>query len=188
MAISTESGETLWTAPLSGLAQPETLAIHKDGVFVQIGNSVVCLDKASGKETWVYEAAAEKKGGADPKKGPQARNKKRKPAAGTWSGGHGRHVLVVSDGVVLCNLPEGLVAVSAKEGKKLWHGRGGSGFKAPLDLFVIDGKVWTGDHPGDPAPPPIDDFNVVRDLHTGKVTSTNDTSVHLQSQRFYRAS
>ena len=33
--------------------------------------------------------------------------------------------VIVSDGVVLCNLSEGLVAVSVKDGKKLWSARGG---------------------------------------------------------------
>jgi len=90
-------------------------------------------------------------------------------------------VMVVADGVVLCNLPEGLVAVSVRNGEELWTAPGGLGFHAPLDAFVINGSVWTGHHPGDPAPPPVDDFNVIRDLHTGKVQSTNDVSVNLQS-------
>jgi outer membrane protein assembly factor BamB len=174
VAINPQSGKTRWTADLAGLAQPETLAIHGDSVLVQIGDSVVCLAKASGKKRWVYE------GGNKPgtQKDKPARGKKPK---GGRAGGYGRHVLVVSDGVVLCNLLEGLVAISVKDGEKLWSGPGGLGFKAPLDLFVIDGKVWTGHHPGDPAPPPFGDFNVVRDLHTGKIKSKNTTSVDLQT-------
>jgi len=186
VAIDPTAGRTLWTADFAGPAQPETLAAWENSVFIQIDNRVVCLDKASGEQRWAYDggkkAAAEKKVVADPKKGKRASDKKKKkPAGGGWKGGYGRHVLVVSDGVVLCNLAEGLVAVSVKEGKKLWTAPGGLGFRAPLDVFVINGSVWTGHHPGDPAPPPFNDFNEVRDLYTGEIKSTNDVSVNLQS-------
>jgi outer membrane protein assembly factor BamB len=127
-----------------------------------------------GKVRWVYANSAD--AGTEKTEGNE-----RKGPGGDWRGGYGRHVLVVADGVVLCNLREGLVALSTKKGEKLWTAPGGLGFHAPLDVFVINGLVWTGHHPGDPAPPPVDDFNVARDLHTGEVVSTNEVSVNLQT-------
>ena len=96
--------------------------------------------------------------------------------------GYGTNVLVVSDGVVLCNLSQGLVALSAKDGKRLWGYKKGAGFHAPMDVFVIDSLVWPGSHPKDSvAPPPVDDFSVALDLHTGAVRKTNNVMVDLQT-------
>ncbi|MHC4250377.1 MAG: outer membrane protein assembly factor BamB family protein, partial [Planctomycetota bacterium] len=75
-----------------------------------------------------------------------------------------------------------LVAISADDGSKLWETKGGGGFHAPMDVFVIDGRVWLGDHPRDSvAPPPVNDFNVARDLRTGKVSRKNQIMVDLQT-------
>jgi len=60
-----------------------------------------------------------------------------------------------------------IMAFSAKTGKKLWTAPCHEGFNVPVDLFVIDGKVYSGvlawgRQPG---------ITQVYDLHTGKVVA-----------------
>jgi len=162
VVVDVASGKTAWQwDATTGTPCPETLASDGSGVYVQVGDGVVCLDLATGKQRWTF--------------GTPSGVKK------TFSG-YGRYVLVVSDGVVLCNLKNALAAINAKSGKRLWEASGGQGFHAPLDVFVIDGTVWTGNHPRDSvAPPPVDDFSRALDLHTGKVKSTNAIMVDLQT-------
>jgi outer membrane protein assembly factor BamB len=162
VCVDVDSGDTLWQWDAGELSpKPETLASDGDGVYVQVGDAVLCLDLQSGKERWTFGTPG----------GP-----------GKPHRGFGRYVLVVADGVVLCNLKNQLTAIDAKTGKKLWETAGGMGFHAPLDVFVIDGTVWTGNHPRDSvAPPPVDDFSRGLDLRTGKVKATNTVMVDLQS-------
>ncbi len=170
VAIDTESGQTIWeVADLGGQPMPETLATDGENVCIQIDGKVLCLSLASGAQRWTFETE-------------EKRETRRK-----FAPGFGTHVLVMSDHVVLCELSGEVVALSIRDGKKLWSCAGGQGFHAPLDLFVIDGIVWTGNHPldsGPPhfsSPPPVDDFSVGRDLHTGKVKFRNSVMVDLQS-------
>lgn len=176
VAVNTEAGQTLWTAELSGNACPETMATDGGGVFIQVDNRVVCFNRVSGKQRWVFGAGDSTAG----RQGAMPFPKNRGKSGGGV--GFGKHVLVVSDSVVLCNLAEGLTAISAENGTKLWSAPGGQGFHAPLDVFIINGVVWTGNHPSDStAPPPVHDFSVARDLHTGEIKSTNTVMVDLQS-------
>ncbi len=74
------------------------------------------------------------------------------------------------------------MALSADGGAKLWETKAGGGFHAPVDIFVIDGLVWMGDHPRDSvAPPPVNDFSAPRDLRTGEVRKKNQIMVDLQT-------
>ncbi|MHC4401892.1 MAG: outer membrane protein assembly factor BamB family protein [Planctomycetota bacterium] len=165
VAIDTESGEALWQyAVLHGRPMPETLASDGKHVCIQVHNGVVCLDLASGKQRWSYGNV-------------QSQNRAQQRPTG-----FGRYVLVISSNVVLCNLAGELTAISIKDGEKLWSCEGGQGFHAPLDVFVIDGIVWTGNHPKDSvSPPPVDDFSAGRDLLTGEVKYRNQVMVDLQS-------
>lgn len=165
VAIDVQSGRTLWEyAEFRGFPMPETLASDGESVCIQVDRSVVCLDLESGERRWSYGDV-------------QSSNKAKKPPTG-----FGRHVLVISAGVVLCNLAEELTAISIEDGEKLWSCRGGQGFHAPMDLFVIDGIVWTGSHPEDSvSPPPVDDFSIGRVLRTGEVKHRNSVMVDLQS-------
>lgn len=164
VAIDVETGQTAWTwTDPEAAPMPETLAADGERAYLQSGGSAVCLDLATGDVRWrCGEPKGEKPRGA--------------------RSGFGRHVLVVSDGVVLCNLAGELTAIDAMTGKKLWKATGGNGFHAPMDVFVIDGVVWTGIHPQDSvSPPPVNDFSEGRDLRTGKVLSTNTDMVDLQT-------
>ncbi len=163
VATKAQSGEKLWDwTDEKATPMPETLASDGRQAYVQSGGSVVCLDLKTGKPQWRYgDAGSERRGSRS---------------------GYGRHVLLVADGVVLCNLGRQLVAISARTGEKLWQTAGGMGFHAPMDVFVIDGVVWQGMHPRDSvAPPPVDDFSTGRDLHTGKVVRENTVMVDLQT-------
>ncbi len=162
VAVKADTGKKLWQWTASGAnPMPETLASDGKRVVFQAGSGVVCLDVASGKRLWVH-------GKPSPIK--------RKPLT------FGVYTLVVADGVVLCKLGGKLVALSAEDGKTLWACDAGGGFHAPLDVFVIDGKVWLGDHTEDSvSPPPVTDFNLARDVHTGEVLSRNAVMVDLQT-------
>ncbi len=163
VAIDTATGKKLWRwADDEATPMPETLAADETRAYIQSGGSTVCFDLQTGDVKWRYgDVGAEKRGRRI---------------------GFGKHVLVVSDGVVLCNLARTLVAIDAATGKKLWSITGGTGFHAPMDIFVINGVVWTGIHPQDSiSPSPVNDFSAGRDLRTGKVISKNTVMVDLQT-------
>ena len=161
VAVNVDSGEQMWEWASPATLMPETLASDGKQVYVQVNNSVICLDLNSGKEAWRFGDPGTKKAALR---------------------GYGKHVLVVSDGVVLCNLNKKLTAISAKNGEKIWEAEGGAGFHAPMDIFVIDDVVWTGDHPRDSvAPPPVKDFSKGYSLHTGAVMGENTVMVDLQT-------
>lgn len=163
MAMKAETGEKLWewSEPNSNLL-PETLGSDGRKVYVQVGESVVCLDLNSGEKLWTS--------------GEWRKIQRRKNVT------YGKHTLVVTDGVVLCKLSGMLTALSAEKGQKLWECKAGGGFHSPLDIFVIDGLVWQGLHvSGSVAPAPVHDFSEGRDLHTGEVKRTNTIMVDLQT-------
>ncbi len=164
LAIDTEKGKTLWQWPcVDGKVMPETLGSDGSRVFLQIDQSVSCLDLKSGDLLWQY--------------GQRQPNAKRSPRMA-----FGQSTLVIADEVVLCNLNNRLTAISAGTGKLLWDCKGGMGFHAPMDVFVINGLVWRGSHVKDSvAPPPTEDFSEGRDLHTGKVIKTNTVAADLQT-------
>jgi len=163
VAVKTDTGRTLWRWSDPNLhLMPETLGSDGKKVYIQAGEGVVCLDLIKGEKEWT--AGECQKG--------RPRNKVT----------FGKHTLVVVDGVVLCKLSNKLTALSADDGHKLWECEAGSGFHAPLDVFVIDGLVWRGSHVKDSvSPPPVRDFNEGLDLHTGEIKRTNTIMVDLQT-------
>ena len=179
VALDVNSGKELWTWSGTGL-MTETLGSDGQNAYFQAGQGVMALDMKSGRKVWAYgDVPAEKvaKAGADKKPGKAKPRKRRGGGAG-----YGKYVLVVSDGVVLCNLSKELTAISAKTGKRLWGYKRGAGFHAPMDVFVIDGLVWTGSHPRDSiSPPPVEDFSAALDLQTGEIKKKNNIMVDLQT-------
>ena len=162
VAVDTKTGKKLWSWAEGQLVpMPETLAADDTRAYFQVNSAVVCLDLRTGKELWTHGEIGTKK---------------------HVQRGYGKNVLVVADGVVLCNLANQLTAIDAATGKSLWSMPGGTGFHAPMDVFVIDGLVYTGIHPQDSvSPPPVHDFAQVRDLRTGQVVSENTIMVDLQT-------
>ncbi len=163
LAIDTETGKTLWEwSDPEANPMPETLASDGNNAYIQIGESVTCLDLKSGENKWTVRE--------------EQKNKKRSKLT------YGLHTLVVVNDVVLCNLSRKLTALSAETGEMLWECQAGGGFHSPLDIFVINGLVWQGLHVSDSvAPPPVQDFSEGRDLYTGEVKRSNNIMVDLQT-------
>jgi len=173
VAVNVDSGKQLWEWAAPSTLMPETLASDGNQAYVQVDSRVVCLNLKTGKEAWRFGEPGTQNSKTNPKHKGKARPRLQ---------GYGKYTLVVSEGVVLCNLDKQLTAISAKDGKKLWEAKGGAGFHSPMDIFVINGVVWTGDHPSDSvAPPPVNDFSRAYSLHTGAVMGENTVMVDLQT-------
>jgi len=170
--VDAESGELVWKKEDSDAAGvlPLTLIVSNGRVFFHNSENLIALDAASGERLWqarctsiLYRYA--------------------------WL----TPTLVAKDGVVLSadrtadapvdtggenatetewrvsadhKLTDGEIkAFSAESGELLWTAPCHEGFNSPVDLFVIDGKVWSGvlawkKQPG---------ITKVYDLHTGEL-------------------
>ena len=174
-AVNAESGKLVWKKEDSEVKHilPLTLAVNDGKLFFQNVDNLVALKAASGKVVWRA-------------KRPAIRHRY------AWL----TPTLVVEDGIVLSadRSPQSpvdtggpdktqiewrvsanhiltggdIMAFSAKTGKQLWTAPCHEGFNSPVDLFVANGKVWSGilawgKQPG---------ITKVYDLHTGKVVAT----------------
>ncbi|MEA3226943.1 MAG: PQQ-binding-like beta-propeller repeat protein, partial [Planctomycetota bacterium] len=168
--VNAESGKLVWKkddSEVTGIL-PLTLIVNDGQVFFQNENRLIALKGQSGDVLWRAER-------------PAVRHRY------AWL----TPTLVVKDGVVLsadrsADLPVDtgnpdmaqtewrvsanhilepgdIMAFSAKTGKKLWTAPTHEGFNAPADVFVIDGKVWSGVLAWGKQPGITD----VYDLHTG---------------------
>ena len=156
-AIRADTGKVLWTMRKRVL--PLTLSADAKHAVFHDGQSVVCLDGKTGKQTWRSD--------------PVARAKEIKSFYGP--------ILVLYKDVVLfsgggtAGMQTGswytsgkdtLTAMSAADGKVLWTAyHPPSGYRSPEDLLVADGLVWTGETTSGRA---VGVFTG-RDPHTGKV-------------------
>jgi len=173
--VNAESGKLVWKKKDSETTHilPLTLIVNDGQVFFQNENYLVALRARSGDVLWQAER-------------PAVRHRY------AWL----TPTVVATDGVVLSAdrshlspvdtggqdktqiewrvsanhiLTGGeIMAFSAKTGKKLWTAPCHEGFNSPVDLFVVNGKVWSGilawgKQPG---------ITKVYDLHTGKVVAT----------------
>ena len=195
IACDAGSGEILWRdkddrAPAA--IMPATMAVAEDRLCFQTTTHVVCLDTDSGDELWRAER-------------PVATSRF------SWS----TPTLVIQDGVVISGdrLPDDnvgsppekgsrwimdshhqtrkqpgeIVAFSLKTGAKLWDAPAFENYTIPMDIFVMDGVVWTGDirarrHPG---------VTTGRSLRTGRVVSQLPRNnklynLHMGHNRCYR--
>jgi len=162
-AINTKTGEHLWTwLAVDAFPRPETLASDGERAYIQVADGILAFQLATGKVAWVYGDV----------------NKKQRHELN-----FGIYTLVVADNVVLCNLSGTLIALKADTGEKLWQRRTAEhGFHEPLDIFVIDGLVWTGtNRPDSVAPPAVGDFDQGLDLHTGEVKVERTIMAELQT-------
>ncbi|MFH1265044.1 MAG: PQQ-binding-like beta-propeller repeat protein, partial [Planctomycetota bacterium] len=161
LAVRADTGEVLWkcSAPQTAGLVPLTLAADGPRVFFAAGKEVACLDRNTGGQIWRSSLAGQEPVAVEPKPG---KNKKKSPKA--RGPGWSLATLVVSDGVVLLADGKHLSALSAEDGKPLWHCDCGEGFRSPVDVFVVVGLVWLGP-----------DFSAGRHLHTGEIVKTNNT-------------
>ena len=149
VAIDAVSGDELWRLDPQAV-RVLTLAALDGQVCFQGESGIVCLDLGTGKRRWITAVRA----------GRGSRH-----SAGT---------LVMHDDVVLYTSGEGMIALAAKDGEKLWTGPrvSGPGISHPPDLFVADGLVWGGDEPGMHSRERTAVKRAGRDLKTGEVRRT----------------
>ena len=176
VALDSLTGKFLWKKDNADTAEmmPTTLASVGDQTFFHSGRHIIALDSNCGKEKWRAER-------------PVNRNRP------SWSA----PTLVVHGDTVLCGdravdappgdvekserrsqwvvnsrggiAPKGqITAFSAADGKKLWESPCREIYNAPVDVFVADGLVWSGDmvNRNDPG------VTVARDLKTGEIKRT----------------
>ena len=166
MAVDMASGKEEWTKEYP--VGPLSLSADKKSVYFFNGSRLVALDRKNGEEEWQ----------SDPIK-TKAYTTSYSPR------------LVVSDGVLVFSLgnpsgfgPGNMLAISARDGKKLWEApQAPSGHMSPEDLFVINGLVWSGNTAWGQA----DGKYTGRDLHTGKVVQEFpcDANIYFFHQRCY---
>ena len=120
IAIDTASGNVLWTKETT--VAPITLAVDKQRVIYHNGMNVVCLDRKSGKQSWIAERQTSVRTAV--KSAPN---------------------LVIYNDVVLFSAGPGVVSsISIKDGKTLWSDfHGPTGHQSSYDLLVADGLVWS---------------------------------------------
>lgn len=170
VAVDVDSGDTQWRFSPEEQPAPETLASDGKSAYMQLDGGVVCLDMESGKVRWRYETTDRLKRGKIT---------------------YGKQVLVVADGVVVCNIGDELVALAADDGRRLWACEAGTAFHAPVDVFVVDGLVWHKlGHQMDPMRVPPD-AREAHDLHTGELKHRDSVAEYLITPghhfRCYRA-
>lgn len=169
-AMDPESGQVLWSLAGEDIRKlfSLTLAVCDGKVCFQTYDHVICVEASTGKEIWRTKRLASLK----------------RPA---WS----VPTLVIHDDVVLSadrespkaeaegpkrvdwtvsfgggNSPPGeMIALSADTGKELWRAPCREGYNSPVDVFVANGLVWSGNlvSARDPG------ITVARDLKTGEV-------------------
>ena len=160
-AISLNTGARLWQWPKEGAVNisPLTLAASGDSVYFQGPDSVVCLDRDSGKTRW--NAATGEVDLSKDKPGPYGATRRYGWSAAT---------LVVVDGVVLSTNAQILHAISADSGEMLWQTDVRPTFLSPVDVLVNDGQVWIGEA-----------FAQSRELKTGNIIRDDDLTDALQT-------
>jgi len=174
-AVDAATGKLLWKKEDSEVTNilPLTLITSGDRVFFQNEDHLVALKAGSGdvlwradrpgirhRYAWLVPTLVVEDGvvlSADRLADMPVDTGGEDPTAMEWrvSANH-----ILTDGQIM--------AFSAEDGKKLWMAPCHEGFNSPVDLFVIDGRVYSGvlawgKQPG---------ITKVYDLHTGEVVAT----------------
>lgn len=145
MAVDPDSGKILWQSPSDRLL-PLSLTAARDKVFFHTGAEIACVNSSTGQRLWDT---------------PNLNAKSFR-----WNVDH---TLVAHEDVLLVGTPSKLEAFSTETGELLWEGKGGrKGFAGsnPVNLYVIDGLVWS------PAGARAGSIAEGRDLRTGEVKRT----------------
>jgi len=120
IAIDIASGKILWVKETT--VAPITLGADEQRVIYHNGTNVICLDRKSGKESWISERPVKVQ--TQVKSAPN---------------------LVIYKNVVLFSAGPGRVSsLSIENGKTLWTDfHGPTGHQSSYDLLVADGLVWS---------------------------------------------
>ena len=174
-AVNADSGKLVWKKEGSEVVHilPLTLAVNDGQLFFQNEDHLVALKAASGEFLWHAKRPAIRHRYAwlTPTlvvKDGVVLSADRSPLSPVDTGGPDKTQIEwrVSANHILTGGE--IMAFSAKTGKHLWTAPCHEGFNSPVDLFVANGKVWSGilawgKQPG---------ITKVYDLHTGKVVAT----------------
>ncbi|MHC4314995.1 MAG: outer membrane protein assembly factor BamB family protein [Planctomycetota bacterium] len=173
--VNAESGKLVWKKEDSEVTHilPLTLAVNDGKLFFQNGDNLVALKASSGKVVWRAKRPAVRHRYAwlTPTLVVEdgiVLSADRSPRSPVDTGGQDKNQIEwrVSANHILTG--GDIMAFSAKTGKQLWTNPCHEGFNSPVDLFVANGKVWSGilawgKQPG---------ITKVYDLHTGEVVAT----------------
>jgi outer membrane protein assembly factor BamB len=174
-AVNAETGKLVWKKQDSEVTNilPLTLAVNDGKLYFQNESNLVALEADSGDIVWRAKRPAIRHRYAwlTPTLVVEdgiVLSADRSPLSPVDTGGpdpnqiewrvSANHILTGGD----------IMAFSAKTGKQLWTAPCHEGFNSPVDLFVANGKVWSGilawrKQPG---------ITKVYDLHTGEVVAT----------------
>jgi hypothetical protein len=142
MAVNPESGEILWKSNSDGLI-PLSLTAAEDRVFFHTGEEIVCLHRLNGTELWT---APDK----------NAKNTH-------WAT---NQTMIAHDNMLLVGTTQRLEAFSVESGNTVWSGQGGRAVYGAVNMYVIDGIIWS------PPNPKSGLFMEGRDIMTGEVVRT----------------
>ncbi|MDP6523070.1 MAG: PQQ-binding-like beta-propeller repeat protein [Kiritimatiellia bacterium] len=129
VAVNADDGKILWSVDSKVLAL--TLTIDDKNVYYHDAESIVCLDRTTGKKKWASK----------PMEYLKSMFSEFAPTLVVY-----KDVLFFAGGVGYINhrsSRDTMYAISAKDGKTLWSGEHPpSGYKSPEDILVVDGLVW----------------------------------------------
>jgi len=174
-ALNAESGKLVWKKQDREVTNilPLTLIATDGRVFFENPDHVVALKAASGEVLWRAERPAVRQRYAwlTPTlvvKDGVVLSADRSPQKPVDTGGEDKTKLEwrVSANHILTGGE--IMAFSAESGKKLWTAPCHEGFNSPVDVFVVGGKVWSGELAWGKQP----GTTKLYDLHTGKVVAT----------------
>jgi len=176
VALRAADAAHLWTIRAAVL--PTTLAANRRGVFFHDGQSIVCVDRDSGKRRWRSEPVAR----AEVIRAFYAPTLVLYDDVVLFSGGE---TAGLQTGTWYRSGKDTMTALSADHGKILWSAyHPPSGYRSPEDLLVAGGLVWTGETTSGRA----EGLFTGRDPRTGKVESefTPDVKTYWFHHRCYR--
>jgi len=173
--VDAETGRLVWQKKDDETRHvlPTTLAVADGRVFLQNEKHLLALDSDSGEVQWRAErpVSLKRPGFSAPTLVVKDRivlSADRSHQASANTGGtkeNGPQWLVSP---TMISTKGELIAFSAETGKRLWSAPCFEAFNSSVDVFVIDGKVWSGftAQKGQPG------IAKVYDLHTGEVVDT----------------
>ncbi|MHC4744100.1 MAG: outer membrane protein assembly factor BamB family protein, partial [Planctomycetota bacterium] len=138
-AIEAASGRELWSR--NGKAtdgyQGASLAVRRSYVVYSTFDSVVCLDRASGKQRWrtMLKGSLQKAGSGRYGTGYLKPNARRNSVT-----------LVLSNEAVYLGAGNSLTAFAIKDGSELWSAATRMNHHKPPDIFLTRGAVWTANN------------------------------------------
>lgn len=188
MAVDPSTGEILWVKDdrdTRGIL-PVTLIADKEKVYFQSRNTVIALDKTTGKQKWktLRRSAESRPSNFTPAllvykdvvisvdNLPSARKGKKKGAAPADAKLTEQENITWSFSAGATSIKGELVAMDADTGKKLWTTDAMAAYGAQMDCFVVNDLVYVGKK----ARRHTADFQQAHDYRTGKVKNEIQTA------------